>query len=315
MENQNQVTVTKSEELQLLEARANAEFALTAAGQMVKTFEITQRIGSMYAKSTIVPERYQNNVANCAIAVDVAMHLGNGLSPLTVMQNLVIIQGTPTWAAKFLISCINASGRFTPIRYKERNLGKVGTVGVNQYVYENGKKTQKIVMTDKYKDVDNIECIAVATDKATGEELEGSPITIKTAMAEGWYDKQNSKWQSIPQQMLKYRAASFWQRAYAPEIGMGFHTTEEIQDEAPIGSSITELKDMEETAGMSLAEEAMQFAQGKKKRNKAENAPEQPISPETDNITAEGEKAPQSASGEATEPNTNINPKAERTLL
>lgn len=33
--------------------------------------------------------------------------------------------------------------------------------------------------------------------------------------------------------MGKYRAAAFWQRTYAPEIGMGLHTVEEVQDIAP----------------------------------------------------------------------------------
>ena len=101
---ENQVTVMKSEELQLMEARANAEFAVTAAGQLMKSFETTQRIGTMFSKSSIVPKEYQGNVANCAIAVDMAMHLGKGISPLTVMQQLTIVQGRPTWSAQFLIS-------------------------------------------------------------------------------------------------------------------------------------------------------------------------------------------------------------------
>lgn len=312
MEEKQQITVTKSEELQLMEARANAEFAITPAGQVLKAFETTQRIGGMFSKSSIVPKEYQNNVANCAIAVDMAMHLGKGISPLTVMQQLTIVQGRPTWSAQFLISCINTCGKFSTIRYEEKNLGKVGKVAVNKYMYENGKNTQKLVETDEYKDVDNLSCIAYAYDNATGERLQSIEITIKMAMSEGWYAKSGSKWQSMPQQMLRYRAAAFWQRAYAPEVGMGFYTTEEIQDISPVDAKFTEIRETE-PANMSLAEEAMAFAQGKKKRNKAENAPEQPIIPETDNNTAEGEKAPQSASGEATEGNNN--PKDERTLL
>ena len=34
----------------------------------------------------------------------------------------------------------------------------------------------------------------------------------------------------MPNLMLTYRAAAFWQRAYCPEISMGFLTKEEVED-------------------------------------------------------------------------------------
>ena len=51
--------------------------------------------------------------------------------------------------------------------------------------------------------------------------------------AEGWDSKTGSKWKTMPEQMFKYRAAAFWQRAYAPEISMGLQTAEEAIDIAP----------------------------------------------------------------------------------
>lgn len=48
--------------------------------------------------------------------------------------------------------------------------------------------------------------------------------------AEGWASKNGSKWKTMPDQMFIYRAAAFWQRAYAPELGMGLITTEELGD-------------------------------------------------------------------------------------
>ena len=291
---ENQVTVMKSEELQLMEARANAEFAVTAAGQLMKSFETTQRIGTMFSKSSIVPKEYQGNVANCAIAVDMAMHLGKGISPLTVMQQLTIVQGRPTWSAQFLISCINTCGKFSTIRYEEKNLGKVGKVAVNKYVYENGKNTQKLVETDEYKDVDNLSCIAYAYDNATGEKLQSIEISIKMAMSEGWYAKSGSKWQSMPQQMLRYRAAAFWQRAYAPEVGMGFYTTEEVQDMSPKDATYTELKDADEK---SVAEMAMEEAMRKAAQGSKSDEVEQP--------TAETEETAQNTPQEETETQAN----------
>lgn len=299
---ENQVTITKSEELQLMEAKAAAEFAVTSAGQMLRVFETTQRIGKMLSTSSIVPKDYQNNVSNCAIAVDMAMHLGTGISPLTVMQNLVIVQGRPTWSAAFLISCVNTCGRFSPLRYEEKNLGKIGKIKVNKYMYENGKNTQKLVETDEYADVDNLSCTAIAIDKETGEELTGTTITIKMALEEGWYAKNGSKWVSMPQQMLRYRAASFWQRAYAPEIGMGFHTTEEMRDAAPVEASFTEIKEEKKSIAELAMEEAM-----KPKEEKAPVSPEKEdggtITPKNEENAAESAKSPENAN------------KQERTLL
>ena len=50
------------------------------------------------------------------------------------------------------------------------------------------------------------------------------------AKKEGWFDKPGSKWKTMPNQMLRYRAAAFWQRVYCPEISMGLMTSEEAED-------------------------------------------------------------------------------------
>src|SRR5690606_1595586 len=64
----------------------------------------------------------------------------------------------------------------------------------------------------------------------TGEKLVGALVTIGLAKKEGWYNKNGSKWQTMPEQMLMYRAAARFVRAYAPEIAMAMHTVEELQD-------------------------------------------------------------------------------------
>jgi hypothetical protein len=54
------------------------------------------------------------------------------------------------------------------------------------------------------------------------------------AKAEGWLTKTGSKWITMPELMLKYRAAAFFGRLYAPEVLMGMQTTEEIVDITPL---------------------------------------------------------------------------------
>src|SRR5690606_30261866 len=73
----------------------------------------------------------------------------------------------------------------------------------------------------------NIVCKAWAIEAGTGERLESAEISMETAVKEGWYQKNGSKWQTMPEQMLRYRAASFFGRIYAPEVLMGIRTQEE----------------------------------------------------------------------------------------
>lgn len=190
-------------ELQIIQAKQAAEFAMTPVGQTVKQFEVMQRMAKMYTESTIVPDTYKGNIGNCVIALDMAMRMG--CNPLMCMQNLYIVHGNPAFSSKFLIATINASRRFSPLRYEFK--GEEGTL-------EYGCR-----------------CIAYeSSDKEHKEPLHGDWITIGMADKEGWIKKNGSKWQSMPSQMLRYRAAAFWQRVYCPEISMGLITKEEADD-------------------------------------------------------------------------------------
>jgi hypothetical protein len=74
---------------------------------------------------------------------------------------------------------------------------------------------------------------------ATGEKLTGPDVTIGMARKEGWYDKKGSKWQTMPQLMLTYRAAAFFIRTCAPEISMGLPTSDELEDIGPVNVTDT----------------------------------------------------------------------------
>lgn len=164
------------------------------------SFNTGYRMAQVLSASTIVPKAFQNNIGNTMIAIDIAQRLHT--NPLMIMQNVYIVYGMPSFSAKFLIACINASGLFaTPLRY--------------EFVGEKGK--------------DDWGCAAYAIDKE-GELLKGSTITIGIAKKEGWYLKDGSKWQVEPEQMLRYRAATRFQTAYCPEITCGLAVKEDIED-------------------------------------------------------------------------------------
>lgn len=195
-------TETKAAEVQVAPQQTD-EYALTPAGQAARQFETIQRKAKALVSSTIVPETYRGNIGNCVIAIEMAERMGT--PPLMVMQNLYIVHGNPAWSSKYLIASINASKRFSPLRYEFK--GEEGTpqYGCRCYAYE-------------------------ASDKERKEPLYGDWITMDMANKEGWIKKTGSKWLTMPNQMLRYRAAAFWQRVYCPEISMGLLTAEEAED-------------------------------------------------------------------------------------
>jgi hypothetical protein len=176
----------------------------------IAAFEAAQRMAQALCTSSMVPTEYrgQQGLSNSLIALEIAARMG--LSPLVVMQNMTPIHGKPTWSSSFLIATVNASGRFTPLRF----------------VFDDKDQPSR--------------CYAVASDKASGEVLEGETISVEMAKREGWwsrpdrYGKETSKWQSMTGQMLRYRAAAFWVKVYCPEISLGLMTQDEAADVQPV---------------------------------------------------------------------------------
>lgn len=164
-----------------------------------------------------------NAASNCLIALNMANRMG--YDPLMIMQNLHIIEGRPAWSSQFIIAAINACGKFSPLRFEIANHGMT-EVDYTTTSWENGsKQTYQNKMT-----INNMSCIAWAIEKATGERIESAKIDMVMAIKEGWYQKNGSKWQTMPDQMLRYRAAAFFGRIYAPEILMGIYSADEVRD-------------------------------------------------------------------------------------
>lgn len=235
------VEIRKAElEVQLATLRQNAAYNASLAGQMQRQFETYQRIAVPLAESDFVPAAYKGKVGNCVIAVEMAARLG--VLPLTVMQNLCIVNGTPTWKAKFLIGCVNSCGRYTTLDYRISIDGKVGDLKYKTWEKDRSGKNHEVLKPFDRPQLDNLVCVAYATEKATGKELVSTPVSIRMAIEEGWYMKSGSKWPTMPEQMLRYRAASFWVSAYAPEMAMGLRTEEEQRDIVDV-----EYEDLSET--------------------------------------------------------------------
>ena len=109
------------------------------------------KIGNVMSKTQLVPDNYRNKPEDCTIAIDIANR--NGMSPLSVMQNLYVVKGKPTWSGQACIAMIRASKEYEhvkPVMVGERNTDGWG-------------------------------CYFKAIDKSDGEVAKGTLVTIKMA--------------------------------------------------------------------------------------------------------------------------------------
>lgn len=191
------------------------------------TLMVKDRYDAQAKKWIYRPEANPNGVSNCIIALNMAQRLG--ADPMMIMQNLYLVDGRPSWSSQFIIAAINSSGRYSPLRFDITGGEEEIEIpyAVTEWVYNQVTKKKEPVESNQTARVKNYKCVAWVIEKATGERLESTPITMEMAVKEGWYQKNGSKWQSMPEQMLRYRAASFFGRIYAPDLLMGLRTQEE----------------------------------------------------------------------------------------
>lgn len=183
------------------EERAVVSSTGTAMSSMFEfggNIERAWKFADVLSRSKIIPDTFQGNPASVLIALDMSNRMRR--NPLEVMQAMYIVHGKPSFSSSFLISLINSCGYYEPLRFRFSGEGESRS------------------------------CVAWTVDKRTGEKVEGPEVSIGMAKSEGWYDKNGSKWKTMPEVMLRYRAASFFSRTYCPDLTGGFHSQEEAMD-------------------------------------------------------------------------------------
>jgi hypothetical protein len=163
-------------------------------------FQTAMRMAKALSSSTIVPKDYQGEkgLGNSMIALEMANRLKT--SPLMVMQNLYVVNGRPAWSSQYIIAMINNSKKYkTEIQFEMKGKG------------------------------DTLECTAYVEDYSD-RVIKGPKITMEMAKAEGWVSKSMSKWKTMPEVMIRYRAASFFGRLNCPDMIMGLYSVEEAKD-------------------------------------------------------------------------------------
>jgi len=166
-----------------------------------EAFTQLARVASAFSKTAIVPEVYRGKPEDCMVAIDMANRLG--VSPLMVMQNLYVVKGKPSWSGQACMALIQNCGRFRDVRH----------------VYTGTKGS------------DDRGCYLEAIRMSNDEVVTGVEVTMSMAKSEGWIS--NTKWKSMPELMLAYRAAAFFARVNCPETLMGLHVEGEMDDIKP----------------------------------------------------------------------------------
>lgn len=179
------------------------------------TYEQTQVMPSVYSdinlyqqffkmaeslsKTDLVPSAYKDKPENCLIAIDTARQIG-AKNPLFVMQNLYIVKGKPSWSGQYCSALVYTN--FTNV--------KVNRVGD--------------------KETGELKGIYITATDQNGTACRGTVVTMEMAQKEGWAGKDGSKWKTMPEQMMIYRAFAFFARAYCPDKLLGMHDEYEISD-------------------------------------------------------------------------------------
>jgi len=192
MENQTKAVATKEQQVAPVKLMGGNIFADS------KSFELAQRMANALSTSTIVPKDYQGKIGNCLIALEMSSRLRT--SPMMVMQNLYVVNGRPAWSSQYIVAMINSSKKYrTELQYELTGKG------------------------------DKMECFAYADDY-NGHRVTGPVISMEMAKKEGWLGRSGSKWQTMPEVMIRYRAASFFGRLNCPDMIMGLYSAEEVVD-------------------------------------------------------------------------------------
>jgi hypothetical protein len=155
-------------------------------------------VATALSKSGLLPEHFKDKPASVLIALAMARRLRE--DPFVVLQSVHVIHGKPGFSAQYVIARANLSGVFsTPIQFEETGKG------------------------------DELAVRAYATLASTNTVVEFT-VSMEMAKAEGWATRAGNKYKTMPGLMLRYRAATFLVRLFAPQVMLGMQTAEELRD-------------------------------------------------------------------------------------
>lgn len=213
-------------------------------------FERAQRMASALSSAALFPQNFKD-VGSCLIVLEFAQRLG--MSPFEVAQNIDLIHGKPSWKSSYILQCI--ADQYEDYEYEEGVDGKV--------------------KTPDGREIDNRTCKLVVT-LPNGKRREGATISYRMAIEQGWWGRKDSKWPSMGEQMLIYRAAAFFDRKWPSGRTFGVRPVDEVQDieSEPILMAADGTRITPAANGKTAAEKLKQAATKQQEVNTNEQQPE-----------------------------------------
>lgn len=172
--------------------------------------DAVQRWAKLFLTADVIPAEWLKTDQKTALArVVVCLQLAESkkINPLLLLQNVDFIAGKLCWKSTFILQLLRAAGWRS---YEFRFAGDP--------------------RSDDFWQNEKNGCQFLAKNPESGKIEEGTFISVGMVKKEGWKDRKGSKWQSMPEQMFKYRAAAFFCRSNAPEVLAGFYSQDEMAD-------------------------------------------------------------------------------------
>ena len=163
-----------------------------------KQLNSVYRNAKVLCESQLLPAHFRGKAADTMILMDLAMRMK--ISLFTLANHAYLVQGKIGISGQLCISLVNSCGRFTPLDFVF-----VGEPGTREYG-----------------------CYAVATRLSNNVICKSTLITWGMAVDENWV--RNSQWKTMTDQMMVYRAASFFARKYCPDALLGLSLADELRD-------------------------------------------------------------------------------------
>lgn len=161
------------------------------------------------AGATVIPDTFRNRPENVFMALEIASRLQLGV--FEVMQSTYIAPGGKLgFESKYAVGLANKRGPFKgPITYEEDGKGDDFTVTAKAIVRETGEVVK----------------FAVSMQMARAEGWAKNGKATKSGKPVG-----NPKYETMPGLMLRYRAAALLIRTICPEVLLGMHMIDELDD-------------------------------------------------------------------------------------
>lgn len=174
-----------------------------------QTFTEQMRFAEVVSQAKgMLPRAYEGNPANVLVAIQYGASLG--IEPMAALQNIDVIQGTPTLSAKAVAAMVRANGHKLWMNEDEQNMSATCTIVRND---------------------DKEHPVTVTRDKAWAQRM-------------GLLTKDNYKKQ--PTTMLMWRAVTACANRACPELFLGLggaYTADELHDMddmAPVEATVVE---------------------------------------------------------------------------